>query len=111
MGDMHRVALAGTALPAARPLSRLDLVNAVAEHADLPKNKAELAVAGLLTAIEDALRQGQEVRLTGFGTFIVARRKASTGRNPRTGEPITLGETNSVRFRAGKGLKGAVAAA
>lgn len=94
-----------------RPVSRLDLVNVVAEHADLPKTKADLAVAGFLMAIEDALRHGQEIRLTGFGTFAVARRKATTGRNPRTGEPITLGETTSVRFRAGKGLKEAVAAA
>ena len=51
------------------------------------------------------------VALTRFGTFSVARRKASMGRNPRTGEPIKLGETNSVRFRVGKGLKDAVAAA
>ena len=94
-----------------RPLNRLDLVNAVAEHASLPKTKAELAVAGLLTAIEDALRHGQEVRLTGFGTFAVARRKPTTGRNPRTGERINLGATTSVRFRAGKSLKDAVAAA
>ncbi len=94
-----------------RPVSRLDLVNAVAEHADLPRVKAELAVSGLLNAIEDAMRRDQEVRLTGFGTFTVARRKPTTGRNPRTGEPISLSATTSVRFRAGKGLKDAVAAA
>lgn len=108
----QRAASARLASPrAVRPMSRVDLVNAVAEHADLPKMKAELAVAGFLTAIEDALRRDQEVRLTGFGTFARARRKPTIGRNPRTGEPISLGETMSVRFRAGKGLKDAVAAA
>lgn len=100
-----------TKIGAAKPFTRADLVNAVAEHADLPKTKADLVVTAMLGAIEGALRQGSEVRLTGFGTFATGRRKATTGRNPQTGEPISLDESVSVRFRPGKGLKSAVASA
>ena len=91
-----------------RPMNRVDLVNAVAEHADLPKTKASQAVDAMLAAIEGALRQRQEVRLTGFGTFATASRKATTGRNPRTGAQIQVAASTSVRFKPGKALKDAV---
>jgi DNA-binding protein HU-beta len=59
-------------------------------------------------AIEVALKKEEEVRLVGFGSFATAKRKASTGRNPRTGEEIKIPESNSVRFKAGKALKDSV---
>ena len=59
-------------------------------------------------AIEGALKNKEEVRLVGFGTFATAERKAGTGRNPRTGEEMTIPASTTVRFKAGKGLKDAV---
>jgi DNA-binding protein HU-beta len=59
-------------------------------------------------AITDALRSGGEVRLVGFGTFSVSQRRASEGRNPRTGEKIQIPASKQPKFKAGKGLKEAV---
>ena len=91
-----------------KAMNRVDLISAVAAEVDLPKNKAGEAVDAVFGAIQAALKQGQEVRLAGFGTFATANRKATTGRNPRTGEQIQIGESTSVRFKAGKSLKDAV---
>jgi DNA-binding protein HU-beta len=65
-------------------------------------------VEGVFNTISTALKDGGEVRLVGFGTFSVSTRKASTGRNPRTGESIQIPETRQPKFKAGKGLKDAV---
>ena len=59
-------------------------------------------------AITASLKKGEEVRLVGFGTFAVSKRKASTGRNPRTGEAMTIKASTQPKFKAGKGLKDAV---
>ena len=59
-------------------------------------------------ALVEALAKGDEVRLVGFGTFATAKRKASTGRNPRTGEAMTIKASTQPKFKAGKGLKDAV---
>jgi DNA-binding protein HU-beta len=59
-------------------------------------------------AVTGALKKGDEVRLVGFGTFSVAKRKASTGRNPRTGEAMQIKASSQPKFKAGKGLKDAV---
>ena len=67
-----------------------------------------MASEGVFDSIRTALSNGDEVRLVGFGTFSVAKRKASTGRNPRTGEPMTIKASNQPKFKAGKGLKDAV---
>lgn len=91
-----------------KAMNRVDLISAVAAEVDLPKNKAGEAVDAVFGAIQAALKQGQDVRLAGFGTFATANRKATTGRNPRTGEQIQIGESTSVRFKAGKALKDAV---
>ena len=99
---------AAPAPAAEKAMNRLDLVSAVAEEADLAKNEAGKVVDAVFKAIEGALKQGQEVRLTGFGTFATSVRKATTGRNPRTGEEIAIGESTSVRFKVGKALKDAV---
>ncbi len=89
-------------------MNRLDLIAAVAEHADLPRATATQAVDAVFSAIEAALKAKQDVRLTGFGSFAVADRKAAKGRNPRTGAEIDIPASTSVRFKPGKGLKDAV---
>ena len=89
-------------------MNKMDLIAAVAETTDLSRAKASEVVDAVFEAIEGALKQQQEVRLVGFGTFATARREASTGRNPRTGEEMTIPASTTVRFKAGKGLKDAV---
>ena len=86
-------------------MNKDDLVAAVATAADLSKAQATKAVEGVLSAISDALKSGEHVRLVGFGTFHVSKRAKSTGRNPRTGEPITIPASKQPKFKAGKGLK------
>ncbi|NWM20062.1 HU family DNA-binding protein, partial [Escherichia coli] len=66
------------------------------------------AVNAVLEAIQDSLAQGDEVRLTGFGTFAVTERAATTGRNPQTGESIQIPASKAPKFKAGKGLKDTV---
>ncbi|MCX7382311.1 MAG: HU family DNA-binding protein [Alphaproteobacteria bacterium] len=89
-------------------MNKMDLIAAVAARGDMPKAKAGEAVDAVLAAIEGALKAGEEVRLVGFGTFAVTQRKASKGRDPRTGAEIDIAATTSVRFKAGKGLKDAL---
>ena len=89
-------------------MNKNDLISAVAETSVLSKNDASNAVEGVFDAITKALAGGDEVRLVGFGTFSVAKRKASTGRNPRTGEPMNIPASTQPKFKAGKGLKDAV---
>jgi DNA-binding protein HU-beta len=89
-------------------VNRMDLVAEVAEQNDLPRTKAAQIVDTVFATIEAALKQKQEVRLAGFGTFATSTRKAGIGRNPRTGAEITIAESNSVRFKPGKSLKDSV---
>lgn len=89
-------------------MTRTDLVHAVAGELDLSIGRAGEAVDAVLHVIERGLQDGHEVRLAGFGTFAVSTRKATTGRNPRTGEVIAVPSTRSVRFRPGKPLRDAV---
>lgn len=89
-------------------MNKNDLISAVADSSGLTRNDATKAVEGVFGAISGSLTRGEEVRLVGFGTFSVARRKASTGRNPRTGEPMLIKASNQPKFKAGKGLKEAV---
>ncbi|HEY9080012.1 HU family DNA-binding protein [Magnetovibrio sp.] len=89
-------------------MNKNDLIAAVASSTDLSKADATKAVDGVLDAITGSLKSGNEVRLVGFGTFSVAARAASTGRNPRTGESIKIPASNQPKFKAGKALKDAV---
>ncbi len=89
-------------------MNRLDLINAVAEETGMAKIAATQAVDAVFKAMESALKNKQEVRLTGFGSFVVSERKATTGRNPRTGEELQIPASASVRFKPAKGLKDAV---
>ncbi|MBT48459.1 MAG: DNA-binding protein HU [Citromicrobium sp.] len=89
-------------------MNKNELIGAVAESCGLSKTDASNAVEGVFDSIQKALANGDEVRLVGFGTFSVAKRKASTGRNPRTGEPMEIKASNQPKFKADKGLKDAV---
>ena len=89
-------------------LNKNDLIANVATGSGLSKADAAKAVDGVIDAITDALAKQEEIRLVGFGTFSVAKRKATTGRNPRTGEAIQIKASNQPKFKAGKALKNAV---
>lgn len=81
----------------------------VAENAGLSKVTAAKAVDGVFESIASSLEGGNDVRLVGFGTFLTVHRKATEGRNPRTGEKIQIKAARLPKFKAGKGLKQQVA--
>ena len=89
-------------------MKKSDIVNAVASAADLTQSNAAKAVDAVFDAITAALKAGDDVRLVGFGTFVVKDRAAGEGRNPRTGEKIAIPAARQPKFAAGKGLKDAV---
>jgi DNA-binding protein HU-beta len=88
-------------------MNKADLVNEVAKVVST-KKEAQAAVDCILSSVIKALKKGDDVGLVGFGTFKVAKRKARKGRNPQTGEPITIKATKVPKFVAGKALKEAV---
>lgn len=94
---------------AKKTMTKADLVDAMAAAADCPKKTAQAALEAMLATITTNLAKGNAVQLTGFGTFDSSKRKKRTARNPRTNEPITIPATTVPRFRAGAGLKSAVA--
>tara|TARA_B110000977_G_C10886217_1_gene419521 strand:+ start:451 stop:708 length:258 start_codon:yes stop_codon:yes gene_type:complete len=83
-------------------------MSAVADAAGLTKADAGRAVDGVFESIASALKAGGDVRIVGFGTFSVAHRAATTGRNPRTGEAIQIKASKQPKFKAGAPLKDAV---
>lgn len=89
-------------------MNKNDLIAEVAKNTGLSKVDSAKAVDALLNAVEGALKKNDEVRLVGFGTFSVAQRAATEGRNPRTGEKIKIPASKQPKFKAGKGLKDAV---
>ncbi|GIR10022.1 MAG: transcriptional regulator [Hyphomicrobiales bacterium] len=89
-------------------MNKNDLVGQVAQDTGLSKVDAARAVDSVFDNIAGSLRNKGEVRLVGFGTFSVSHRKATTGRNPRTGETIQISASNQPKFKAGKALKDAV---
>jgi DNA-binding protein HU-beta len=82
-----------------------ELIDVVADKTDLKKADATKIVDAVFESIGEALKSGDEVRLVGFGTFSVASRAASEGRNPRTGEKIKIAASRQAKFRPGKGLR------
>ena len=88
-------------------MTKADLVAKVAE-VGMTKKQSAAAVDALIAAVKDALAKGEDVRLVGFGTFSVKKRKARTGRNPRTGKPLKIKAKKVPAFSAGKALKDAV---
>jgi DNA-binding protein HU-beta len=89
-------------------MTKSDFVDKVAQQSGLSKKDAANAVDAVISSIEDALKSGQDVSFTGFGKFHVAQRGAREGRNPRTGETMTIAASRVPRFTAGSGLKKAV---
>lgn len=89
-------------------MNKNELVAHVADTANLSKASAAEAVDATLDAIMGALKGGDEVRIVGFGNFVVSERKAGEGRNPRTGEVIKIPASKSPKFKPGKAFKDAV---
>jgi DNA-binding protein HU-beta len=89
-------------------MNKSELVDTVASSADLSKVAAARAVDGMVEAITQALREGDQVSIIGFGTFLVRERGARSGRNPKTGETIEISASKVPSFKAGKALKDAV---
>ena len=90
-------------------MTKVELIAAVANEANLTKKDAEAAVNSTLNAITNALKEGDKVQLVGFGSFEVKNRAARTGRNPRTKEVVEIPASKVPVFKAGKALKDAVA--
>ncbi len=89
-------------------MNKSELIESIAQAADISKAAAERALDGTVSAITSSLKQGGMVTLVGFGTFYVGERAARSGRNPRTGETIEIKASRVPKFRAGKALKDAV---
>jgi DNA-binding protein HU-beta len=89
-------------------MNKNELVSEVADKAGITKAQASDALDAALDAITSALRKGDEVRLLGFGNFVVADRKATTARNPQTGATVNVPASKAPKFRPGKALKDAV---
>ncbi|HDZ83592.1 MAG TPA: HU family DNA-binding protein, partial [Nitrospirae bacterium] len=83
-------------------MTKADIINAMADGADISKVAAGNALNSLTAAISKSLKKGDKVTLVGFGTFSVTKRKARKGRNPRTGEAIKIAASKSPKFSAGK---------
>ncbi|HMR44599.1 MAG TPA: HU family DNA-binding protein [Saprospiraceae bacterium] len=89
-------------------MNKGDLINKIAEDANLTKAQAGDALNAVINAISAAVKKGDKVTLIGFGTFSVSSRPARTGRNPQTGATIKIAAKSSVKFKAGKELTDAV---
>ena len=89
-------------------MNKTELINAVAERADLSKKDSEAAVTAVFEAIKDALVEGEKVQMVGFGSFEVKRRAERLGRNPQTKEAIKIPASKAPVFKPGKALKDAI---
>jgi DNA-binding protein HU-beta len=89
-------------------VNKAELVDAIADSADISKAAAGRALDAAIESVKKALKKGDTVTLVGFGSFYVGKRAARTGRNPRTGGTIKIKAAKVPKFRAGKGLKDAI---
>ena len=89
-------------------MNKAEWVAEIAKNTGLTKVDSERAMEALLSTVAATLKKGDEVRLVGFGTFSVAKRAATEGRNPRTGATIKIPASKQPKFKAGKGLKDAL---
>ena len=89
-------------------MNKSELIDAIADSAGLTKADAGRALDGVISAVTNALKGGDTVSLIGFGSFIVKERAERQGRNPQTGDPITIKAAKIPSFKAGKALKDAV---
>ena len=89
-------------------MNKTELVAAIAEEAGLSKKDAEKALKAFTDVVAAELKKGEKIQLVGFGTFEVSERAAREGRNPQTGEAMTIDASKSPKFKAGKALKDAI---
>lgn len=89
-------------------MNKKDLVDVMADSAEISKARAEKALNAMLEGIKKSLKKGQKVTLVGFGTFSVTKRAARMGRNPQTGEAIKIKASKAPKFTAGKDFKKAI---
>ena len=86
-------------------MNRTELVAAMAEKTQLSKKDTDLALKAFIDVVSEEMQKGEKVQLVGFGTFEVSERAAREGRNPQTGETMTISASKSPKFKAGKALK------
>ena len=86
-------------------MNKTELVAAIAEHADMTKKDADKAITAFSGVVAKELKKGEKIQLVGFGTFEVVDRDAREGRNPKTGETMTIAASKAPKFKAGKALK------
>lgn len=86
-------------------MNKSELIEAIAESVDVPKAQVSRVLDAMTSAVGDALADGEQVALVGFGTFMMRERPARSGRNPRTGETIQIAASKTPSFKAGKALK------
>jgi len=89
-------------------MNKGDLAAAVADKTGMSRSDANRAVEAVFGCISDAMKKGEEVRVLGFGNFVVADRAATTGRNPQTGQAMEIKASKQPKFKPGKGLKDAL---
>lgn len=89
-------------------MNKTELVAAIADKTELSKKDSEKALKAFIDVVGEELKKGEKIQLVGFGTFEVTERAARTGKNPQTGEPMTISACNAPKFKAGKALKDAV---
>ncbi len=89
-------------------MNRVELIAAMAEKAELSKKDAEKALKAFTEVVAEELTKGEKIQLVGFGTFEVSERPAREGRNPRSGETMTIAASKAPKFKAGKALKDAI---
>ncbi len=89
-------------------MKKEELITAVAENAEISKKDAKKAIEAVFEVITEAMKNGDKVQITGFGTFEVSERAAREGRNPQTGETMQISACKAPKFKAGKALKDAL---
>ena len=89
-------------------MKKTEFIDALSEQTNLSKADASRALDAVIDIVTNSIKSGEQVVLTGFGTFLLRRREARSGRNPRTGEEIQISASNVPAFKAGKALKDAV---
>ena len=89
-------------------MKKTELIDAMADAADISRAAAGRALDGMIEAITKAMKEGEPISIVGFGSFVVRERAARTGRNPKTGDAIEIAASRTPAFKAGKALKDAV---
>lgn len=89
-------------------MNKTELIAAIAERAEISKKDSEKAVKAFIDVVTEELKKEEKVQLVGFGTFEVSKRAAREGRNPQTGEAMTIAASKTPKFKAGKALKDSI---